>query len=140
MKTVSGIVLVFAASIVPLCAADVQSPDRKPAPKESATTASHGRAVAALKAEEQKLDAGKSTLFNVCQVAKNLRTVDLQISTNSTQRIAAHQRHVALIKRLKDQTDKRIETGTLAPLEGKLIAEELKRAEAELVHAKGGTN
>ena len=140
MKVVSGIALaLFAVSMVPLCGAEVQSPGRQRTPKEIATTSSHERALAALRAERLKLEAGKSTLFNVCQVARDLRTVELQMGTNSTQRLAAHQRHIAMLQNLKDETDRRIETGVVAPLEGKLVAQQLKEAEADLLRAKRGT-
>lgn len=88
-----------------------------------------------MRAEQTKHEAGKSTLFNVCQVAKDLRNVEVQTSTNAEQRITAHQRHVSLIRQLKNETDKRIEAGTVAPLEGKLAAQELKEAESELLSA-----
>jgi outer membrane protein TolC len=94
------------------------------------------RAVAALRAEETKLEAGKSTLFNVCQVAKDLRAVELQASANTAERIAAHKRHIAMVRDLKDRTDKRIEKGVVASLEGKLVSQELKEAEAELQRAQ----
>jgi outer membrane protein TolC len=94
------------------------------------------RAVAALRAEQTKLDAGKSTLFNVCQVAKELRRAEVQASANRAGRVAAHKRHVAAIRDLKDQTDKRIEKGVVASLDGKLIAQQLKEAEAELARAQ----
>jgi len=94
------------------------------------------RAVAAFRAEQTKFAAGKSTLFNVCQVAKDLRAVELQASANTAERIAAHKRHVAVVQELKDQTDKRIETGVIAPLDGKLVAQELKEAKAELLRAQ----
>src|ERR1044072_4213383 len=107
MKIVSGIALaLFAVSMVSLCGAEVQSPDRQRIPKETALASSHERALAALRAERRKLEAGKSTLFNVCQVAKDLRTVELQMGTNSTQRLAALQRHVAMLQNLKDETDR----------------------------------
>jgi len=103
-------------------------------------TSSHERALAAFRAERSKFEAGKSTLFNLCQVAKDLRTVELQMSTSSAQRIASHQRHVTVLQGLKNETDKRIEKGVVAPLDGKLVAQELKEAEADLVRAKGETN
>jgi hypothetical protein len=99
-------------------------------------TQSVERAVAALRDEQTKLAAGKSTLFNVCQVAKDLRGAELQISPNGEQRIAAHKRHIAVVRDLKDQTDKRIEKGVVTSLDGKLIAQELKEAEAELQRAE----
>jgi outer membrane protein TolC len=99
-------------------------------------TESVARAVAALRAEENKLGAGKSTLFNVCQIAKDLRNAELQASANSAQRIAAHNRYVAVIRDLKDQTDKRIEKGVVASLDGKLIAQQLKEAEEESSRAQ----
>ena len=94
------------------------------------------RAVAALRAEQTKLAAGKSTLFNVCRVAKDLRSAELQASANTAQRVAAHKRHVVAIRDLKDQTDKRIEKGVVASLDGKLVAQQLKEAEAELARAR----
>ena len=103
-------------------------------------TQSYERAVAALNAEQQKYQAGKSTLFNVCQVAKDLRRIELQMSSSSTQRMAAHQRHVVLLQGLKRATDERIGKGLVAPPDGKLVAQELNEAEAELRRAKGGTN
>jgi hypothetical protein len=109
---------------------------RLPAQEETATTPAQERAVAALRAENVKLHAGKSTLYNVCQVSKDLRNVELQMSANVPQRVAAHQRHVALIRQLKDDTDRRVETGIIAPLEGKLAAHLLKEAETELLRAQ----
>ena len=94
------------------------------------------RAVAVLRAEQTKLAAGRSTLFNVCQVAKDLHRAELQASANPAQRVAAHKRHVAAIRALKDQTDKRIEKGVVASLDGKLMAQQLKEAETELARAQ----
>jgi hypothetical protein len=65
-----------------------------------------------------------------------LRTVELQTSANSAQRVAAHKRHVAMIRELKAETDQRIEKGVIAPLESKLVAQELKEAEAELLRVQ----
>jgi len=109
---------------------------RLPAQEETVTTSAQQRAIAALRSEQIKLEAGKSTLFNVCQVSKDLRTVELQTSANSEQRIAAHKRHVAALRELKNQTDKRIEAGVVAPLDGKLVTQELKEAEVELLRAQ----
>ena len=109
---------------------------RLPAQEEAATTPARERAFAALRAEQTKHDAGKSTLYNLCQVAKDLRNVEVQTSANAEQRIAAHQRYVTLIRQLKDETDRRIEIGTIAPLEGKLAAQLLKEAETELLRAR----
>jgi hypothetical protein len=109
---------------------------RLPAQEETATTPARESALAALRAELTKHNAGKSTLYNVCQVAKDLCSVEVQISANAEQRIAAHQRHVTLIRQLKDETDRRIETGIIAPLEGKLAAHVLKEAETELLRAR----
>lgn len=113
---------------------------RLPAQEETVTIPNHERAIAALRVElrveQTKFAAGKSTLFQVCQVSKNLRTADLQMSANGRQRVAAHQRHVGLIQALKDETDRRIENGVIGPLDGKFIAQELKEAEAELLRAR----
>jgi len=75
-------------------------------------------------------------VLNVCVVAKDLRTVELRTSANAAQRISAHKRHVAVLRELNDQTDKRIEKRIVAPLDGKLIAEELKEAESQLARAQ----
>src|SRR5580765_7928647 len=100
LRTVLGIaVAMFVIPIAPLCGAEIQSPERQPAAKATATTPAYERAVVALSAEQRKLEAGRSTLFNVCQVAKDLRTVELQMSTSSAQRIAAHKRHVAVVQK-----------------------------------------
>jgi hypothetical protein len=123
--------------VTTLCAGFcMQAADRQPTPKENVTIPAHELAVTALRSERVKLEVGKSTLFNVCQVAKQLRTVELQTSTNTAQRVAAHKRHVAVIRDLKDQTDKRIEKGLVASVEGKLLAQELKQAEGELLRTQ----
>jgi len=109
---------------------------RLPAQEETETTPARQRALAALLAEDKKYNAGKSTLFDLCRVAKELRTVEVQTSANAAQRIAAHERYVSLIRQLKDQTDRRVESGILAPLDGKLAAQLLKEAEAELLRAE----
>ena len=104
---------------------------RLPAQEENETTRARQRAQAALRAEQSKHAAGKSTLYNVCQVAKDLRNVEVQTSATAEQRIAAYQRYMTFLRQLKDDTDRRIETGTIAPLEGKLAAQLLKEAETE---------
>ena len=72
----------------------------------------------------------------MCQVAKDVRALELQSSANAEQRVAAHKRHVALVRELKDQTEKRIEKGVLGPLESKIVGKELKDAEDELLRAQ----
>ena len=125
--------LVVMTLVAMLCAASfMQAADGSARPK----TQSVERAVAALHAEQTKLAAGKSTLFNVCQIAKDLRGAELQTSANGEQRIAAHKRHIAVIRDLKEQIDKRIEKGVVASLDGKLVSQELKEAEAELQRAR----
>lgn len=104
---------------------------RLPAQEENETTRARERARAALRAEDTKYNAGKSTLFDLCRVAKELRNVEVQTSATAEQRIAAHQRYRTFIRQLKDDTDRRIETGTIAPLDGKLAAQLLKEAETE---------
>jgi hypothetical protein len=129
MKTQTGIMTLA----IILCAAFImQAADNSTRAKAEPVE----RAVAALRSEQTKYAAGRSTLFNVCRVAKDLRTVELQMSASSAQRIAAHKRHVAATRILKDKIDKRIEKGVLAPLEMKIIAEELKEAEAQLKRAQ----
>jgi hypothetical protein len=111
---------------------------RLPAQEEAVPT--HERVLGALRAElrveQTKLAAGKSTLFQVCSVSKDLRTVELQTSADSAQRMAAHKRHVGLIRALKEETDRRIENGVSSPLDGKFMAQELKEAEAELLRTE----
>ena len=115
-------------------------PKANPEPPGSADvdlTRAHKVALAALRAERDKLALGKSTLFNVCEVAKQFRDAELRMSTSAPQRIAAHTRHVALLKELKNETARRVETGVVAPLELKLVTQELQQAEAALLRAKG---
>ena len=104
-----------------------------PAEETTESTLARQRARAALRAELMKHDEGKSALFNVFQVAKDLRSVEQ--GTNQEQRIRAHMRYVALVSELKNETDKGIEKGIIAPLEGKLAAQELKEARIELMDA-----
>jgi hypothetical protein len=110
-------------------------------PAQEETVPTHERSLAALRAdlhvEQTKLAAGKSTLFQVCRVAKDLRTVELQTSADSAQRLAAHKRHVELIRALKDETDRRIENGVVGSVDGKFMAQELSEAEADLLRAQG---
>ena len=113
----------------------VRAADRQSTPKANVATSAQERAVAALRAERVKFDGGKSSLFNVCKAAKDLRNSELETSANAPQRIAAHKRHVAVLRELKVHTEKGIEKGVLAPLDGKLVAQQFKEAEAELLRA-----
>jgi hypothetical protein len=98
-----------------------------PAQETTETALARQRARAALGAELMKHEEGKSTLPNVFQAAKDLRTVEEQLGTNWEQRVQAHMRYVGLVQELKKETDSKI-----APPEGKLVAQELTTARSEL--------
>jgi len=66
-------------------------------------TESHEERISALQSERRKLKTGKSTLIVVHQCAKDVRDVELQMSSTPTQRVAALARYGALVRELEDE-------------------------------------
>ena len=122
-------------SVLPASAGELKPGVEPPNATEGQPTKVHEHALAALRVERDKLAAGKSTLFAVCGVAKQVRDAELRMSTTAPQRMAAHNRHVSVLKELKSETERRVETGVVAPLELKLVTQELEQADNELVRS-----
>src|SRR6266496_6236673 len=66
-------------------------------------TESHQERISALQSERRKLKVGRSTLIVVYQCAKDVRDVELQMSSTPTQRVAALARYGALMRELEDE-------------------------------------
>jgi len=89
------------ASTKPQKAATEQNEQRRP---ERAISESHEEKLRALQAERLKFKAGKSTLFVLHQLAKDVRDLELQISSTSTQRVATLVRYAAVLRELEGDT------------------------------------
>lgn len=107
-----------------------QAEGRLPVSNQERTVAeSYEQALAALQSERRKLKAGKSTVFTVYQVAKDLRDTDLQMASTVTQQIAALARYGALLRELKEHA--------VSELDRVMARKLIEDAEADLLRAKG---
>ncbi len=65
----------------------------------------HEERLSALQAERRKLKAGKSQLFDLHQLAKELRDVELSMANTATQRVAALARYSVLVREFEDEAN-----------------------------------
>ena len=106
-----------------------QAEGRLPIPKhEGAITEAYEQTLSALRSERRKFKAGKCTLFEVCQVAKDLRDADLGMTSTATQQIAALARYEALLHELEELA--------VSELDRMMARRSLEDAEADLLRAK----
>ena len=88
----------------------------------------HEKLLGSLQAERNRLNSGKSTLFNVLTLASDLRSTELKIARHPIERIAALNRFRSL---LAD-----IEIHAKTALDRRMIDAERAGAEKELAHTK----
>jgi hypothetical protein len=74
-------------------------------------TESHAQALEALRAERRKLKEGRSTVFLVLGAIKQLRDVEVQMSSTTEQLIAALARYSALLRYLEEEVSGTVTSG-----------------------------
>jgi hypothetical protein len=147
MKTRTTLILTLAIVCIPLwtecAAAQTQSTPQRSAvgpghddEADAKVSAAHEYALAALRAERRKLKAGKSTYYFVHDFASRLRDVELQMSNNATQRIAAFARHASAMRELEEDAVNQVEADTLAAKEADAVRQWRVSADEDLLRAK----
>jgi hypothetical protein len=102
---------------------------QKTTPSPTDSLIDHHEAVLdAVQAERARLKSGKSSLFDVIALARDLRDVELRIATRPVERIAAFNRFRSLVRDL--------EADVRTALDRKMLDWEKAKVEADLTVAK----
>jgi len=115
-------------ALIILFIAPAASPQKTTPSQTDALIERHEAVLDTLHAERTNLKLGKSTLFNVIGLAKDLRDVELKIATRPVERIAAFNRFRSLVRDL--------EADVKTPLDRKMLDAEKAKVEADLKVAK----
>jgi hypothetical protein len=128
MKATVRLLVGTTIALIILFIAPAASPQKTPPSQTDALIDHHEAVLDTMHAERANLKLGKSTLFNVIGLAKDLRDVELKIAARPIERIAAFNRFRSLVRDL--------EADVKTPLDRKMLNWEKAKVEADLKIAK----